>query len=131
MNNELIKERLINFWKNTETKKLASIFEQYMNNMGVRKLNRRRKNNKNTYLIDGKSTGWNRVSCYYYKNSEKYSEEELSMTLRKKSGNYFIVEKHGIRCFEIDYSDIRHYDENLLNEVIEENKDLFKMMGII
>lgn len=120
----LLKEKLIEVWKTCGTKQLAKVFEEYMKSIGVRKYDGRRKNNCNTYMIDAKSTGWNRIQCYY-KDSEKYFEENLVIVLRKESGNYMIIEKEGERAFEVDYSGIRHYDEKLLDEVIEEYKPLF------
>lgn len=123
-----MKEKLTEVWKSCETKQLAKIFVEYMRSIGVRKHDGRRKSNYNTYMIDGDSTGWNRVQCYYHKDSEKYAEEDLLIVLRKKSGNYMIVEKKGKRAFEIDYSGLRHYDETLLNEIIEEHKPFFEAL---
>ena len=57
-------EKLIKLWKTYETKQLANVFEQYMKSIGVKKYDSRRKDNSNTYLIDGKSTNWDRVQCY-------------------------------------------------------------------
>jgi hypothetical protein len=37
-------------------KAIAKIFEEYMQSMGIRKYDRRRKNNLNTYIIDGTNT---------------------------------------------------------------------------
>lgn len=120
-------EKLIKLWKTYETKQLANVFEQYMKSIGVKKYDSRRKDNSNTYLIDGKSTNWNRVQCYYHKNSQKYGEEDLLIALRKRAGNYLIIGRQSNRAFEIDYSGIKHYDEALLNEIIKEHKPLFEM----
>lgn len=121
----MMQERLTHIWETCETKQLAKIFEKYMESIGVRKYDGRRKYDTNTYLIDGKCTSWNRVECYYIKDSEKFSEENLMVVLRKKAGDYFIVGKKGERAFEVDYSGIRHYDEKLLNEIVTEHKQLF------
>ena len=121
-------EKLIKLWKTYETKQLANVFEQYMKSIGVKKYDSRRKDNSNTYLIDGKSTNWDRVQCYYHKDSQKYGEEDLLIALRKRAGNYLIIGRQSNRsAFEIDYSDIKHYDEVLLNEIIKEHKPLFEM----
>lgn len=120
-----LKEKLTKIWRLCETKQLSEIFEEYMKSIGIRKHDGRRKNNNNTYMIDGHCTGWNRVQCYYHKDSFKYSEENLLIVLRKRAGNYFIIERKGIRAFEVDYSGIRHYEENLLNEIMKEHKPLF------
>ncbi|NFM84781.1 zinc ribbon domain-containing protein, partial [Clostridium botulinum] len=35
-------------------------------------------------------------------------------------------------AFEVDYSGIRHYEENLLNEIMKEHKPLFdSLMGLV
>lgn len=120
-------DKLIKLWKTYETKQLANVFEQYMKSIGVKKYDSRRKDNSNTYLIDGKSTNWNRVQCYYHKDSQKYGEEDLLIALRKRAGNYLIIGRQSNRAFEIDYSGIKHYDEVLLNEIIKEHKPLFEM----
>lgn len=117
--------KLEKIWKSCETKQLAKIFEDYMESIGVRKYSNRRKDNTNTYMIDGKSTNWNRVQCYYHKDSAKYCEENLLLVLRKRSGDYFIIGRKEERAFEVDYSGIRHYKEKLLNEILEEHKPLF------
>ena len=120
-------DKLIKLWKTYETKQLANVFEQYMKSIGVKKYDSRRKDNSNTYLIDGKSTNWNRVQCYYHKDSQKYGEEDLLIALRKRAGNYLIIGRQSNRAFEIDYSGIKHYDEVLLNEIIKEHKPSFEM----
>lgn len=120
-----MKEKLTNLWKTCETKQLAEIFETYMKSIGVRKWDGRRKDNRNTYLADGKSTGWNRFTCYYHKDSPSYGDEDLLIVLRKRAGDYLIIGKRGDRAFEVDYSGIKHYDENLLNEILQEHKGLF------
>lgn len=120
-----MKDRLTTLWKMGETKGVAHIFEEYMKVQGVRKLDGRRKDNSNTYMIDGKSTSWNRVECYYHKDSEEFAEEDLLIVLRKRAGSYLIIARKGVRAFEIDYSGIKHYDKKLLNEIMEDHKALF------
>jgi hypothetical protein len=120
-----LKGKLTEVWKMCETKQLANVFEQYMKSIGVRKYVGRRKDNSNTYMIDAKSTNWNRVQCYYFKDSIKYEDREFLIVLRKEAGNYLIVEKKSKRAFEVDYSGIKHYNEKLLTEIIEEYKPLF------
>lgn len=36
-----------------------------------------------------------------------------------------IIERKGERAFEVDYSGIRHYDETLLNQIVEDHRALF------
>ncbi len=120
-----LKEKLTKVWQLCETKQLAEMFEKYMKSIGVRKYDGRRKDNNNTYMTDGNCTRWNRVQCYYHKDSVKYSKENLVIVLRKRAGNYFIIERKGIRAFEVDHSGISCYEENLLNEIMKEHKPLF------
>lgn len=122
---ESFQESLTDLWKTSETKQLANIFKRYMEDMGIKKWDRRRIDNQNTYLIDGNSTGWNRAQCYFYKDCTKYAENDLGIILRKRSGSYLIVERKGERAFEVDYSGLVHYDEKLLKEIIKDHKPLF------
>jgi hypothetical protein len=126
-----MQEKLINLWKVCDTKQLANIFEEYMKSIGVRKHDSRRKDNTNTYMIDGKSTEWNRVQCFYHKDSIEYCHEDLLIVLRKRSGNYFIIQRKNERAFEFDYSGLRHYDEKLLKEIMEDHKPLFDLLFYI
>ena len=80
MNQALVK-KLTKVWQKCQTSDLAIIFEGYMQSIKARKVDRRRNDNKHTYTIDGKSTGWNRVQCYYHTDSTKYCEENLLLVL--------------------------------------------------
>jgi hypothetical protein len=124
MNQALVK-KLTKVWQKCQTSDLAIIFEGYMQSIKARKVDRRRNDNKHTYTIDGKSTGWNRVQCYYHTDSTKYCEENLLLVLRKKAGDYFIIQRKEERAFEVDYSGVRHYNEKLLKEIMNEHKPLF------
>jgi hypothetical protein len=117
--------KLTAVWHKCKTKQLAAIFESYMESIGIRKYDERRKDNTNTYMVDGKSTGWNRVQCYYNKDSTRYCTEDLLLVLRKEAGNYFIIQRKGDRAFEVDYSGVRHHDEALLAEIMKDHKPLF------
>lgn len=119
-----MKDKLVQVLKNCETKALGELFKIYMESKSIRKCDRRRKDNSVSYLVDGESTGWNRVSCYYRNGSEKYGDEDLAITLRKRSGFYLIVERKSVRAFEYDY-ELRSYDDNLLNEIYKDHKELF------
>ncbi|GAA0076159.1 hypothetical protein UT300005_05370 [Clostridium sp. CTA-5] len=111
-----------------DTKELARVFVEYMISIGVRKFDRRRKDKVNTYSVDGDSTGWNRVECYYHKDSIKYCEEDLDITLRKRSGYYLIIGRKGERAFERSYDSIVHYDYKLFNEIVQDHQKLFQML---
>lgn len=127
-----MKDKLFNILDICETKQLANIFESYMKNKGIRKLDRRRKYNNNTYSIHGDCTNWNRVECYYYKDSTEYSRENLDITLRKRAGYYLIIGRKGERAFERSYDSIVHYDERLLGEIVKEHKILFdKLLSLV
>lgn len=86
-----MKDKLINVLKKCETKQLANIFKNYMESKGVKKLDRRRKDNSVSYLIDGENTSWNRVECYCNNGSEEYGEEDLLILFDscKKRGKSF------------------------------------------
>lgn len=120
-----MKEKLTEVWEKCETKQLAQIFSKYMESIGAKKYDGRRKDNSNTYMADGKSTAWNRVECYYFKGVAGFGNEELDITLRKRSGNYLIIGKKRKRAFEVDWDGICNYDEKLLNEIMTEHKALF------
>lgn len=120
-----MKDKLFEILEVCETKELAQIFKNYMESIGVKKLDKRKKDRTNTYSIHGDCTNWNRVSCYHHKETTEYSEENLDITLRKRAGYYFIIGKKGKRAFERSYGSLVHYDEELFNEIIEEHKPLF------
>lgn len=87
-----IEEVLERYYRTKDTRDFALLFENYMKEIGASKLDRRRKDKSNTYQIDGKSTNWNRVSCYYYKNNgdhHQYGKFELCIVFRKRAGDYF------------------------------------------
>lgn len=123
-----MKDMLFKLLEKCETKQLASIFEDYMKSIGVKKLDRRRKDNANTYSIHGDCTNWNRVECYYHKDSAEYSKENLDITLRKRAGYYLIVGRDGERAFERSYDSVVHYDEKLLDEIVKDHKPLFDVL---
>lgn len=118
-------EKLTQVWRRCQTKQLAMLFENYMQSIGARKYDARRKDNSNSYLIDASSTGWNRVQCYYHKSEWKYGREDLALVLRKKAGDYFIVQRRENRAFEVDFSGLRHHNDVLIQQVIEEHRPLF------
>lgn len=123
----MIKKQLTSVWRNCKTKQLAKIFEDYMKSIGAEK-SKVQDDKINTYLIDGKSTNWNRIQCYYRKDSAKFWDCDLVLVLRKEAGDYFIIEKKTKRAFEVDYSGVRNYDEALLNEIMQEHKALFDIL---
>lgn len=124
-----MKDILIKVLEQCETKQLANIFENYMKSIGIKKLDRRRKDNTNTYSIHGDCTNWNRVECYYHKTSTEYSKENLDITLRKRAGYYLIIARNGERAFECSWgNEILHYNEELLNQIICEHEELFNSL---
>lgn len=117
-----------------ETKSLAYIFKGIMENKKIRKYDGRRKDNTNTYYADGRCDNWNRVFCIYYKDSTEPGEEDLEITLRKRAGYYLIVERKNKRAVEVTWSlkangiVISTYDEELLNEILKDHKELFESL---
>jgi hypothetical protein len=120
-----MKDKLFKILDVCETKQLAEIFKNYMESIGVRKFDGRRKDNSNTYCAHGDCTSWNRVECYYYKDKPEYGKSVLDITLRKRAGYYFLIGKDSQIAFERSYNYIAHYDEALLNEILQEHKPLF------
>ncbi len=127
---------LENYYRTKDAKDLANLFERYMHEIGARKLDRRRKDTSNTYQIDGDSTNWNRVECYYYRNNgdwQKYGEFEFCITLRKRSGSYLLIEVGNPNCeierpYEISYGRMVHHNKDLLTKLAEMHPKLFGMM---
>lgn len=132
-----IEEILKKYYEIHDTKDLALLFENYMKEIGAKKLDRRKKDTSNTYQIDGNSTNWNRVECYYYKNSEdykKYGKFDFCITLRKRSGSYLLIEVGSPnedikRSYEISYGKVINYDKDLLKDLIKRHPKLFAMMS--
>ncbi|HBJ2623429.1 TPA: zinc ribbon domain-containing protein [Clostridium botulinum] len=129
-----MEENFIKLLDALETKSLAYIFKGIMESQGVRKYDGRRKDNTNTYYADGRCDNWNRVFCIYYKDSTEPGEEDLEITLRKKSGYYLIVERENKRAIEVTWSiktngiEVSSYDKELLNEILKDHKNLFNVM---
>lgn len=131
-----IEEILEKYYRNKDTKDLAALFERYMAEIGARKLDRRRKDTSNTYQVEGDSTNWNRVECYYYRNSgdyQKYGKFEFCITLRKRAGSYLLIETGNPNCdiarpYEISYGEIIHYNKELMTELVKQHPKLFAMM---
>lgn len=120
---------LMDVYNNLETKEVANIFKIYMEGLHARTVHSRRKDNSNTYLIDGKSTSWNRVECYYYKkNDTEFGHEDLRFILRKRQGRYLIVERNGVRAFEISYGTVITHNKELLAEIARDHGALFIML---
>lgn len=126
-----MKDILFKLLDQCETKQLAYIFQTYMESIGVKKRDNRRKDNTNTYSIHGDCTNWNRVECYYHKDSSEYSKVDLDITLRKRSGYYLMVCRKTKVAFERSYDSIVHYDEKLLDEIVKDHKPLFDMLSSI
>lgn len=131
-----VEEILKQYYETHDTRDLALLFETYMKELGATKLDRRKKDTSNTYTIDGDSTHWNRVECYYYKNSDdwkEYGKFNFCITLRKRSGNYLLIEMGSPdgdikRPYEISYGKVLSYDKVLMKELIKQHPKLFAMM---
>lgn len=131
-----VKDILESYYRNKDTKDLASLFERYMKEIGAKKLDRRRKDTSNTYRVDGSSTNWNRVECYYYRNSgdyQKYGQFEFCIILRKRAGNYLLIETGSPNCnierpYEISCGKVIHYNEELLTKLAEQHPKLFEIL---
>lgn len=124
-----MEDKLIKLTEVLTTRKLAKIFSNYMNNIGIRKYDGRRKDNTNSYYSSGKYDNWNRVFCNYIK--EDTFKPELEITLRKEAGYYLIIEKKNKIAVEVCWSSVDgkiildKYNEKLFKEILEEYKGLF------
>lgn len=131
-----IEEILEKYYRTKDTRDLATLFERYMGEIKAKKLDRRRKDTSNTYQIDGNSTNWNRVSCYYYRNigdHQQYGKYELCIVFRKRAGEYLLIEMGNQNCdiarpYEISYGKVIHYDKKLMEKLIKQHPKLFAMM---
>ncbi len=131
-----IEEILEKYYRAKDTKDLAALFEKYMTEIGARKLDRRRKDTSNTFQIDGNSTNWNRVSCYYYRNSgdhQQYGKYEFCIVFRKRAGDYLLIETGNPNCdiarpYEISCGKIIHYNKELMTDLVKQHSKLFAMM---
>lgn len=131
-----IEEILENYYRTKDTRDLANLFKRYMHEIGARKLDRRRKDTSNTYQIDGSSTNWNRVQCYFYRASEDhkcYGKFEFSIVFRKRAGDYLLIEVGSSsgdieRPYEISCGKLIHYNKELLAELVKLHQKLFEMM---
>lgn len=131
-----IDKTLRGYYRKKDTKDLATLFKRYMVEIGAKKLDRRRKDTSNTYLVDGDSTNWNRVECYYYRNSgdyRKHGQFEFCIVLRKRAGSYLLIEignpDYSIaRPYEISCGKVIHYNRELLTGLVKRHPKLFDMM---
>ena len=122
-------DKLIKVWKGLSTHDVAMVFKVYAESKGYRKIDKRRKDNNRVYIIDGDSTGWNRVECYIWDNGFKWGEQVFGITLRKQAGDYLIVASKGLkRVFEVSYGDIIQHDEARLSQTYDEHKAFFDSM---
>jgi hypothetical protein len=128
-----VEDRLTRVWKKFDTKQIAKVFEEYMESIGVQKRNLKKESNDNlnTYHIDGKATSWNRVQCYHHKDCGRFAGENIVLVLRKRAGNYFIVEKKNERVFEVDHNGILRYDALAMQEIYNEYKPLFDKLFLM
>lgn len=124
-----IKDELTRYYNELETKQLADIFIEYMQELGIKKCDMRRNDNFNTYWVDGKSENWHRTMCHYYKDTELFSNDDIGIILRKNYGHYLIIQRRMKRAFEISHGEIIAYDEHLLKEIMEDHGRLFEMLS--
>ena len=117
-----MKKTLVNILENYSTKQLADKFDRYFKDMGKRKFNVRRKDNKDTYFTVGEGHAWYRVTCAYTKGEHNYIDENIRIAMRKEDGYYLLILIEGQRVFEMDKDGIGVFNEELLLKY----KDLFE-----
>lgn len=131
-----IEDILKQYYEKYDTGDLATLFRGYMKEIGASKLDRRKKDTSNTYIVDGDSTNWNRVECYYHKNSgdwQQYGKFDFCITLRKRAGSYLLIEVGSPegdikRPYEISYGKVVCFDKDLLMDLVKRHPKLFAMM---
>lgn len=124
-----VKNELTRYYEELGTKQLADIFVEYMQKLGIKKCDMRRKDNFNTYWVDGKHEKWDRVMCHYYKDTEVFANDDIGIILRKRGGHYLIIQRKMKRAFEIDHKGIIAYDEELLKKIMNDHARLFEMLS--
>ncbi len=135
-NKSSLKELLENYYKFHGVRDLAKLFENYMQGIGARKLDCRKKDTANTYKIARSSTDGNQVECYYYKNSgtwRDYGKFAFRITLRKEKENCFLIDIGSTdaeikRLYEISYGTVLCYEKEQLLKLVRQHPELFVML---
>lgn len=128
-------ELLGNYYKFHGAKDLAVLFENYMQGIGARKLDRRRKDTANTYRI-ASGINWNWAECYYYKNSGDWQENKkftFSIKFSKIPVSYLLIESGSYdveikRLYEIAFGTVLYYDRESLLKLVRQHPELFVML---
>ena len=115
-----------------EVDELEYVFSSYcQNTLGLRRLDRRRKDNRNTYYASSKGYNGNKTECgIFHGRTQNFLDESLYIVLRKRSGRYIVIGKNNAeRYLEID-TEVRHYDPEKLHALMREHSALFRKLGI-
>lgn len=126
-----MQETLVKVWKSCGTKRMAKIFKSYMQEIGAVEIDTRKNVNDNTYLINGRTWNWHKVSCRYYKEFTNYAAVDFEIVLRKEMGSYLLIRSEDVRVFEIDHHGLLVYNETLLTELIGNHRPLFDALFAI
>lgn len=118
-------EKLNKVLETLDTRQFANIFRNYMEQQNIKKYDGRKKDNSNTYFIEGKEDHWDRVFCVYTNDK---GINEIGIVFRKRAGLYLII-KYGSRViFETIFNGSRrnnYFDKLLFNEMYKNHKVLF------
>ncbi|MBE5961054.1 MAG: zinc ribbon domain-containing protein [Lachnospiraceae bacterium] len=117
-----MREKLVQVWKNCDTKGLAEVFKKYMD------YKEHMEGNAPSYRVCGDDYYWNKVECYY-DNFHGQERARFGVILRKELGSYMIIEMNTRRAFEVDHrGGILIYDEELLQEMVEKHEYFFNVL---
>lgn len=108
-----------------ETKQLAKIFRKYVKEQNIKKFDGRKKDNNNTYFVEGNDEGWDRVICMV---TDYKDFTGIEIVLRKRAGRYLIVRYGARTVFEADFDGRNrksYFDKLLFNEIYKNHKALF------
>lgn len=111
-----------------ETKSLAKIFKKYMEDNNIKKLDGRKRDNSNTYLIFSKDECWDRVFCNYFPRN---NTRDVEIILRKEAGLYLIIKTDSKIAFERSFNGEMFntfYNEELFLKLYEDHKDFFETL---
>lgn len=120
-----MKDKLRRLLSVLETKQLAKIFKKYAKDQNIKKFDGRKKDNNNTYFVEGKDEGWDRVICMI---TDYKGFNGIEIVLRKRAGRYLIVRLGAKTVFETEFNNGNrktYYDRLIFDELYKQHKSLF------
>lgn len=131
MTDESLLQSVKNCLDNTDVCDMEAIFSHYCKDtLKLKKRDRRRKDNRNTYYASSECYNGNKVECGIYGNNATFLGEKLYIVLRKRSGRYIIIGENNANRFVEWDGELRHYEPDSLRKMIDKYPELFKSLGI-